>query len=188
MTEEQRDLVTRYMMTRIIYADGKTRPQDNPDVLKQLNESFGFNIKEQPDKVATILEAAIGSHDARDIELALNVAGVVEFHPAFIPLLIKMLDLPWHHSHEAIASWFQYLKAPEPVEALFRASLVQHEYRAWDENYVLARRCTWALADIGTAEAYAKLQLLAQCDIPMIAEFAQKRIDNWQKEKSRKGA
>lgn len=189
MTEDQRNLVLRYMAARTIHTDGKTHAKENAkDVLQQLNESLGFNIKEQPDKVASVLEDAILSHDAEDVECALSVAGIVDFRPAFMPLLIKILELPWHRSHEEIASWFQYLKAPEPAEALYRAALVQHEYRAWDDNYVLARRCTWALADIGTPEAYEKLQLLAKCDIPMIAGFARKRIRSWHEEKSRKGS
>ena len=188
MTEKQRNLVLRHSVARLIHPDGKTHAQENPDdVLNELNESFGFNIEEQPDKVASILEEAIRSHDAADIECALYLAGNVDFRPAFMPLLITILELPWHHSHEDIVATFQYLKAPEPVDALYRTAFVKHDYRDYDENFGLARRCTWALSDIGTVEAYAKLELLTQCDNPMIAAYAQKRIDSWEAEKPRKG-
>ena len=73
------------------------------------------------------------------------------------------------------------------MEALYRTAFVEHEYRAYDEFFGLARRCTWALADIGTVEAYEKLELLAQCNNPMIAAYAQKRLDSWEEEKTRKG-
>ncbi len=189
MTEKQGSLVLRHMAARTIHLDGKTHATENPDdVLNELNQSFGFNIKEQPDKVASILENAIRSHNATDVECALYIAGIVAFRPAFMPLLITILELPWHHSHEDIVATFQYLKAPEPVEALYRTAFVEHEYRAYDEFFGLARRCTWALADIGTEEAYAKLELLAQCNNPIIAAYAQKRIDSWREEKNRKGA
>jgi len=189
MTERQRNLVLKHMAVHTIHPDGKTHAKENPeDFLNELSQSFGFNIKEQPDEVASVLGEAIRSHDATDIECALYLAGIVDFRPAFMPLLITILELPWHHSHEDIVATFQYLKAPEPVEALYRTAFVEHEYRAYDEYFGLARRCTWALADIGTGEAYAKLELLAQFNNPMIAAHAQKRIDSWEKEKTRKGA
>jgi hypothetical protein len=189
MTEEQRQLVCRHMRAATIFPGNpgnKDRVRENTDeVLQELNESLGFDIQAEPGRVVLLLEDAMRSHDAADVQCALHVAGLVDFYPSFMPLLINLLELTWHHSHEEIASWFQDLKAPEPVAALYHAALVQHECRAWDDNYVLARRCTWALADIGTAEAYEKLQLLATCGIPMVAEFAQKRVDNWQEEKPR---
>jgi hypothetical protein len=57
----------------------------------------------------------------------------------------------------------------------------------YDEFFNVARKCTWALADIGTPEAHAKLQLLAKNENPMIAQYAQKRLDGWEREMSRKG-
>jgi hypothetical protein len=189
MTEEQRELVIRHIRACTIHPDGKIHATENADdVLEELNKSLGFDIKEQPDKVASVLEEAILSHDATDIECALHIAYRVGFRPVFMPLLITMLELTWHHSHEGIVGTFQYLKAPEPVEALYRTALVEHEYRAYDDFFGLARRCTYALAYIGTPEAYAKLHLLANCDNPIIAAHAQEHIDYRKKEELRKGA
>ena len=63
----------------------------------------------------------------------------------------------------------------------------QHDYLDHDECFGLARKCTWALADIGTPEARAGLDRLALSPHGMIAEFAQKRLDQWEKELQRKG-
>jgi len=170
-------------MACTIHPDGKIHATENADdVLEELNKSLGFNIKQQPDKVASVLEEAILSHDATDIECALHIAYTVGFRPVFMPLLITMLELTWHYSHEGIVDTFQYLKAPEPVEVLYRTALVEHEYRAYDEFFGLARKCTYALRDIGTPEAHEKLRLLTKCDNKIIAGYAQEHLHDFAKE------
>jgi hypothetical protein len=47
------------------------------------------------------------------------------------------------------------------------------------EELALVRKCTWALADIGTPEAKARLQDLAKSLNAQIAGYAQKRLDRW---------
>jgi hypothetical protein len=189
MSEEQRQIVIRHMMACAIHPGGKIHATENADdVLEELNKSLGFNVKEEPDKVTSVLEAAIVSHDAIDVECALHITYTVGFRPVFMPLLITMLELPWHHSHEGIVDTFQHLRAPEPVEALYRTALAEHLYLAYDAFFGLARRCTYALAYIGTAEAYTKLHVLANCDNPIIAAHAQEHIDYREEEKLRKDA
>jgi HEAT repeat protein len=60
------------------------------------------------------------------------------------------------------------------------------EYLQYDENFALARKCTWALTDIGTDAAMAKLQELAGSSNPKIRSYARKRLENWQGEIHRK--
>jgi len=43
----------------------------------------------------------------------------------------------------------------------------------------LARKCTWALADIGTPSARSLLETLATNDNEIIAHYAQKRLEQW---------
>ena len=82
----------------------------------------------------------------------------------------------------------QHLKDPRAIDALFSAATVSHDYLSYDEFFGLARKCTWALADIGTPEARARLEALAAHEVPQIAEYAKERIDNWEDELDRKNA
>jgi hypothetical protein len=174
MTEQQRKAIVEF-------AVGRGTKQEVCSLL-------GFDIEREADQVLGLLDDAVESQRASDVECALLIAFKTSFTPDFVPTLAGLLAMPWHHSHEDIVGALQKLKDPRAVEALYEAALASHDYLAYDELFGLARKCTWALADIGTAEALAKLRLLATCDNQRIASYAQKRIDSWEKEKRRKGA
>jgi HEAT repeat protein len=142
---------------------------DVPEVLKRLNH-------------------AVASRDPDEISDAVTSAHQVGVQPVFVPALLSLLDLPNHSSHEDIVNAFQDLRDPTTTEALFRTANAHYQYLDYDEGFSLARKCTWALADIGTADALAKLRLLAASDNSVIAGYAQRRIDGWQNEKHRKRA
>jgi hypothetical protein len=89
-----------------------------------------------------------------------------------------MLQEDWHTSHEDIASALQDIRDPSTVGALFEAALTRHQYLAFDDNYGLARKCIWALHDIGTDEARNKLQILSDSDIEPIRRYALKRLND----------
>jgi hypothetical protein len=57
------------------------------------------------------------------------------------------------------------------VDALERTAHAVHDYLAYDDGFALTRKCTWALADIGTPEAQQALTRLA-CDNSNIASYA----------------
>jgi len=99
--------------------------------------------------------------DSKSVESSLVEAFRIGFTPEFVPVLIELLEMPWHNRHEDIVSSLQQLKDPRAVDPLYRAAIVTHAYLDYDEFFGLARKCTWALADIGTAEAQARLKSLA---------------------------
>ena len=133
------------------------------------------------------LANVIENKDADSVEDALGAAFAFE-SPAFVPLLIELIRLPWHRQHEEIARLFQVLKDPRAIDALHETAFVRLEYLAYDEFFGLARKCTWALADIGTADAKAKLVALTKVENPLIVGYAQKRLDQWEDERHRKPA
>jgi HEAT repeat protein len=104
----------------------------------------------------------------------------------FATPLVQLLPVPNHRAHEDIVGALQELKDPNAVDALYEAAFVRHEYLDYDEHFGLARKCTWALADIGTPDAFAKLQSMAASENPQIADYARKRIDAWSEERDRK--
>jgi hypothetical protein len=133
------------------------------------------------------LNNAIEAKDAKRIELALNECFKSGLSQEYVPALIELLGKSWHSRHEDVVRALQQLKDPRAVDALYEEAFSTYEYLDYDENYGLARKCTWALADIGTPEAKAKLQALAKTNNTMLASYAQKRLDRWEEEKRRKG-
>ncbi len=141
----------------------------------------------EPVKVLADLNHALESRKGDEIDAAVLAAFQVGLSRDFVPPFIGLLGLRNHHSHEDIVGGLQRLRDPRAVDAVYQASFVNHEYLAYDEFFGLARKCTWALADIGTAEALVRLRLLAASENSVIAGYAQKRIDNWDAEHHRKG-
>ena len=98
---------------------------------------------------------------------------------------IELLNHNWHRVHEEIVRGFQWKANPITIDSLYQTAL-NEEIETMDYKPI-ARKCTWALADIGTDEAKTKLESLANSNDALIREFAKKRLINWEKEKSRKG-
>jgi len=129
--------------------------------------------------------ARSGDEDA--VESAVFNAYEAGFSRDFVPALLTLISRRDHTCHEDVVSALQDLRDPRAVEALYDAALVDHEYLAYDEFFGLARKCTWALADIGTPEAHSRLQALAKHNNSQIAGYAKKRLENWDGERDRKG-
>ena len=139
------------------------------------------------DKKLHDLYNAIDAMDADHVESVLHECFKSGFTSEYVPALMQLLGKSWHFRHEDVVSTLQHLKDPRAVDALYEEALTSYEYLNYDEFFGLARKCTWALADIGTPEAKAKLQMLAQVNNTMIAGYARKRLDHWEEEKPRKG-
>lgn len=138
-------------------------------------------------KAATSLASAIDSRSDIAVESAMAEAVDAGFHPVHEQSLIILADAPWHSRHEDVVLALQRLRCPAAVEVLEKTAHATHAYLEYDEDFALARKCTWALADIGTPTAHEALWRLAGSDNSLIAGYAQKRLDNWQKELPRKG-
>lgn len=132
--------------------------------------------------------SAIDAMDAERVERALGECFRSGLSPEYVPALMQLLGKSWHFRHEDVVSALQQLKDPRAVDVLYEEALVSYEYLKYDEFLGLARKCTWALADIGTSEALERLRQLAGCGNPVIEGYAQKRIDAWQAEMPRKRA
>jgi hypothetical protein len=170
----------------------KEQRQSIIDVLKgdllpdDLDPELGFATADDNTLRLALLEDAASSNNAEDIERAIRLSyqHLEERHNLgmqAVPVLIKLLALPYHYMHEDIIQLFQHLKDIRTVDAIYDAALISHEYLHYDETFGLARRCTWVLADIGNESAYHKLQLLAANSNPHIAGYAQKRLNSWDK-------
>ena len=99
----------------------------------------------------------------------------------YVDKLIELLPVGWHNKHEDIARYLQQLKSEKAIEALFVVATKKFEYLEYDNSLSLARKCTWALADIGTDSAKASLESLARCGEVEVELLAQKRLVSWNK-------
>jgi HEAT repeat protein len=151
----------------------------------------GENIQLPPSEAqkdaANRLDSAIKARDADQVREGVTRAYAAGLHPIHSPLLISLADASWHSCHEDAVFGLQCLKDPSAIAVLEKVAFSVHEYLDYDENFGLARKCTWALADIGTPDAHSALTRLAGCDNAMIAGYAKKRLDNWLAESHRKG-
>lgn len=132
------------------------------------------------------LRKAIEAFDDCAFELAVRAVFNAGLPSALADVFIDALRMPWHTRHEDLVSALQHMRAPEAVEALHAAATSSHTYLDYDEFFGLARKCTWALADIGTPAARSKLTDLANHPNPVIAGYARKRLERWDEELPRK--
>lgn len=131
------------------------------------------------------LTAAVSAEDGAAFSAAFTLAHRRGYTVDLAPVLAAALFGEWHHRHEELAQALQQLREPASVDALFRAATQVLAYK-YDDGAAFARKCTWALADIGTDDARDRLRDLAMQPEPLGA-YAQRRLDCWADELDRKG-
>jgi hypothetical protein len=130
------------------------------------------------------LELAFKDKNSEAVEVALYDKPVND--PHYIKLLINLLGEDWHTSHENIARYIQLLKPESAVPVLLSVATKKLSYLEYDNSLGLSRKCTWALADIGTNQSKSALQKLADCGDSDIEDYAKKRLSKWNDELARK--
>jgi HEAT repeat protein len=170
MTPEQQELASGLIITPR-HGRSRVSPQEFAERFPSALEGGRLAL--------ALLEEAAAVKDPANLGATILIGATFGFTADHVPLLCELLRAEWHWSHESIVTALQRLKDPRAVDALYDASLVSHGYLAYDEFYGLARKCTWALADIGTPDALAKLRQMAGSENPLVAGYAQKRIDRW---------
>jgi hypothetical protein len=156
------------------------------DILRAVHEA-GRTPAEIGESAVTLLRNHPERLKGASIEALVLLVRICKRPADYAALLASLLVCTNHQWNENLAEALQREKDPTTVDALYDAALTIHDHLHYDEFFNVARKCTWALADIGTPEAHAKLQLLAKNENPMIAQYAQKRLDGWEREMSRKG-
>lgn len=149
-----------------------------------------FEINQDLSKIkeSSILDIknAITNKDADNLQDVLVKTNEIENDPEFIDLLNLLLLEDWHFNHEDIAQYLQKLKNPKSIDVLHKTIFKKFKYLDYNNSEALARKCVWALADIGNKKAKKILIEVSKTDNDEISNYAQKRIDNWEKEQHRK--
>lgn len=145
----------------------------------------------QPDVVEgtkiEALEAAFADKNPLVFEKALVNAPTFEPRDRVCDVLTRALEEDWFFPHEDIVQYIQELRCCDAVAVLEKRAIDIPEHLQWDDGFSFSRKCTWALADIGTTDAFGALERLAQSENSAIRGFAQRRLDKWETELERKG-
>ena len=113
------------------------------------------------DEVTRRLETVLARRDAVELERSLADAASGGWSVRWAPVLARLLGERWHAQHEDLANALQDLKEPGTIDALFAVACDAAPFNRVDDGRALARKCVWALHDIGTPAAVEKLELLA---------------------------
>jgi hypothetical protein len=132
------------------------------------------------------LQTAMHRKDAAQVEKVVREAWKNEETDEIVPLMGALCMADWHSIHEDAVGLLQKFGDVDDVPALEYVAGSSHSYLAYDEHFGLARKATWALADIGGNEARQALARIAVWSNPIIAGYADKRLLRWDIENNRK--
>lgn len=148
----------------------------------------GLDPVGQPGFIEQALRDALLSQDAPTLSRVLSYCWHFKLlTPSCAQLLAALLLQPWHQEHEDLAHVLQGFRVPATADTLAQVALIKHDYLKYNNSNALARKCIWALADIGTPEARSHLEHLAYNSDRYVAVYAQRRLNRWQEELHRKG-
>jgi HEAT repeat protein len=121
----------------------------------------------------------IDAYRAKDIEALRDAVGHVKKRSA-APLLTKLLLEDWHDSHEDIAFELGLIGDPCAIDSIAKAVTLPVAYLVeWGNLHEFQRKCTYALARIGTPESRKALEALTQHSDSHIRECAIEGLEKW---------
>lgn len=104
-----------------------------------------------------------------DLDFLLVLCFFDGLDPAYALPVCKLLQLPSQWENENIIDMLGEVGTEECVDSIYHAALRIPDY---DDARSYARKCIWALRDIGGAKAAEKLRLLSMHEDPLIREHA----------------
>ena len=107
--------------------------------------------------------------DEHRLNQLLGIAMMDGLDTRFVPIFCRLLTVHWHRSHEDLVDMLGEIADEQAVDCVYKTAL---DVPPYDEGRALARKCIWALKDIGTSDAFDRLKLLAQSEDPIIKETA----------------
>ncbi len=119
-------------------------------------------IAVQDDSLTRELERALAEHDPELLGELLATARTLGLARQWAPVFAKLLGERWHRDQEDLASALQDLREPATSDALFAVACDSAPFDATDDGRALARKCVWALHDIGARDHLARLAATAK--------------------------
>lgn len=123
------------------------------------------------------LTIAREAKDAELVDFLLYLSAVVKFDYYDVDILNQLVTDSWHQKHEEIVRLLDHYRKPSSVNPLYKAALLNLEYRDYDDDFVLANKCIRVLEKIQDQNAIEKMELLASADNELIRQYAQKHLN-----------
>jgi hypothetical protein len=141
-----------------------------------LFEAFASDFRREPELALRFLSEAADLQSGDDLESMLAICGHFgALTSNAVPLLCRLLLAGFHTRHEDVARYLQDLRDIRSIQSLYDACFLNLPY-FYDDGDALARKCTWALHDIGTPDAFVALRKLTRHPRPSVVAFALKRL------------
>jgi hypothetical protein len=145
------DLITGHVSDALFFEVFETRPSD---VVR-----FGLEV----------LQRAMQERDDLLIHFGMYVGHRFGFSPEHLPVLMELAEAPWHTDHENVVMALSDLRSPMSVDVLYRTALAKYDYLDDDDEIrALGVKCLWALGNIATESALARIEQLAHCGVAVL--------------------
>lgn len=148
-----------------------------PDYFEDAIAVQGTTMRDLKNEGIVLLQNSPDTLSADEIEAIFALSGDLTESPEGIGILNSLILLSNHRMHEDIARSLQKAHDPCSIPALVGAVQADFDYLSWDGDKALARKCMWALAAIGTKEAWAEIGRFSQLDDPVVASWAKEQLD-----------
>lgn len=148
---------------------------DGKQSLRDFLAGYGIELRDVPAELADALSRGDLSYDS--IWAWCQLGTLFGRSLKATPILCLLLARDDHEGHEDLADTLQDLRDPRSVECLFDRANRRLPYLDYNDSSTLARRCAWALHDIGTSEAIAKLNALTRDPREEVSSEAADRLE-----------
>ncbi len=135
---------------------------------------YDIDIKDVPAGIAE----ALAKHDLSEKTIMAwqDLAILFGRSQRATPILCLLLARDDHHQHEDITQTLQTLRDPRTVDCLFDRANRWLDYLDYNDSMALGRKCVWALHDIGTEAAIARMQSLTHDVRAHVSDSAKKKL------------
>jgi HEAT repeat protein len=125
-------------------------------------------------------EALLAAERSKDVEGLRQAVAGADQTPVLAATLSRLLLEKWHESHEDIVFELGLIGDPRTTRAILKAAQFHLAYlEHWGNVHEFQRKCAYALARIGTAEAREALEVLAGSEDPQLREYASEGLAKW---------
>jgi len=124
----------------------------------------------------SLLQRALLEKDADAVEFGSMLMYRLGITPDYLSILNALAEEPWHRTHEDIVFALGKIQDPASVDTLSRTAVAKYPYLDYDEAFALGTKSIYALWRIRTAEAVAKLGVLARNENEVLRTTARERL------------
>jgi hypothetical protein len=148
-----------------------------PEYLEDAIAVEGTTRRDLKEEAIVLLKNSPDALSADEIEAIFALSGDLAESSEGVDILNLLISQSNHHKHEDIVRSLQKAHDPSSISALVGAIQADFDYLSWDEDKALARKCMWALAAIGTKEAWSEIGRFSQLGDPVVAAWAKEQLD-----------